>query len=845
MSKDDDWEIFRATWPDESFHLTRYLSENLGASIERSMATLTNGYGGVRSAQTIQHDGSICQLTTRGGWPIYETIDEQVAIPTILAAGFLANAGGESTSALFNPYDLSMINPSFTPPRVAYWVSDVPVSGDLNRWCHVYSRDESGQMRINNQPAEDYFGAFHWPASTENDSVPYIIPYDGQPTEPFGTPDQNDDYDAMIIFVIGSYSVGSCTYSEQDVIQFGGGAYLTHRTPIGSLIDQDTHRAWLMTAAGNYDLPWDYSAQDGWRVNAFEVQMQAPPADSLTLLQSYDAGIGTSAVAGTLGVDSYEYDDIVTTFDGPEIDVGLSGVGEMYESVAYGGALAVKRDIVWPWQTAVRGQPTIQQNNGQVDAVMVSGGNESAVYGGWTIACTSENRVEVTRKSLAVFIREDLPVHVANHTTNYSSLSLSAAGTGGSQYLFWGEAVPPDPPITPGSIEATRGMTDFIVNNGITYNSDMVAEGYDTTQTGHVEISNGAAILLRLDFSRQTQYGKTYELVPVEGLYQGYLDHPYEWIDAPWGTGYASHAFLNAYTDPATDESPITHYKEIGFPPPPHQSSETIAEINDTFDDMAGAMISQTNYDNPFQLAGPNRYEFVLNDRPGLLSAAITWTTRDYLLYDEDRHVYVWIEGYFHVEKGNDAYLRVRLHLQTAAGTSNLLLYELTFAYPDLLPLMPIGGISLGGEDAYVPLPYVRMTFAPLWTHQGHAPGIVYVTPDEVSGGAQHTILGNFVLVLRRYDLHSDGQPSDGSVHFTPYQLVDMLYAYVYGRGYGWPQEGRGYYYVDDTDLFEQLDNELFGVPWHLQFDDFVFVDWKSSLGSAYSADDTTKLYRV
>jgi len=75
--------------------------------------------------------------------------------------------------------------------------------------------------------------------------------------------------------------------------------------------------------------------------------------------------------------------------------------------------------------------------------------------------------------------------------------------------------------------------------------------------------------------------------------------------------------------------------------------------------------------------------------------------------------------------------------------------------------------------------------------------------------------------------------------------LVDMLYAYVYGRGYGWPQEGRGYYYVDDISLFNQMDADLFNVPVHIQFDDFVFTDWKPALGAAYDADDTTRLYRV
>lgn len=767
--------------------------------------------------------------------------------PEIAAAGFLANAVSAAVSALFDPYTLAVEDAAFTPPRVAYWVSDVPATGDPRRWCYVYSRDESGQLRINNLAAEDYFGTFHWPASAEASSVPYLIPYAGQPTEPYGNPTQNQAYDAMRIYTVGQYSVGACTYSEQDVILFGGGAYLTYRTPIGSLIDQSTNHVWLMTAAGNYDLPWDDAAQDGWRINAFEVQLQPPPADALTLLQSYDAGLITSYVAVSLNADTNVFENIVTNFAGPEIDVGLSGTGELYESVAYGGALAVKRDIVWPWSTAVRGQPTIQQDNGRSDIVMTSGGTESAVYGGWTIACASENRVEITKESKGVFIREDIPVHVADHTTNYSSLSLSAGGTGAGQYLFWGEAIPPDPPITPGSLEATRGLTDFLVNNGITYADpeSMIAESYDTTQTGHVEIANGSRVLLRLDFSRTTQQGTEYELVPVEGLYQGYLDHPYEWIDAPWGTGFASHAMLGAYTDPATDESPITHYKEIGFPPPPHQSSETITEINDTFDDMAGAMISQTNYDNPFQIAGPDRYDFVLSARPGLLSASITWTTRDYLLYDEDRQVFVWIEGYFHAEKGSDAYLRVRLHLQTAAGTSNTLLYELTFSYPDLLPLKPIGAFSVGGEDEYVPLPYVRMTFAPLWTHQGHAPGIVYVTPAEVAGGAQHTILGNFVLVLRRYDLHTDGQPTDGTVHFTPYQLVDMLYAYVYGRGYGWPDLVRGYYYVDDTAMFNTLESDLFNVQIPVQFDDFAFADWKPALGAAYAADATMKLYRV
>jgi hypothetical protein len=365
-------------------------------------------------------------------------------------------------------------------------------------------------------------------------------------------------------------------------------------------------------------------------------------------------------------------------------------------------------------------------------------------------------------------------------------------------------------------------------------------------QTGSAQVTLGANdVLLRVDFHRRREYGTEYALHEIPGLYQDFLDNPYGWIGNQWGTGFASHAILGAYTDPSTDEVPIKHYEEVATPPPPHQTQATIDEIDDTFDEMASAFIAETNYDNPYQLGGPPRYRFDLVERAGLIDKWVTWKTRDYFLYDEDRGVYLWIEGDFHAAEGVDATLTVRLHLRTAAGASQLDLYQLTFAYPDLLPLRPISGLAVGGEDGYVPLPYVRLTFAPLWTHQGHAPGLVYVTPDEVAGGAQHKILGNFVLVLRRYDLHEEGQPTDGSVHFTPYQLVDMLYAYVYGRGYGWYQDGRGYYYVDDTALFAQLDLELFHVPHAIQFDDFSFVDWKAGLGTAYDNDDTTKLYRV
>jgi hypothetical protein len=104
------------------------------------------------------------------GWP------EPDLVEGLSAAGFLANAAASGQSALFDPYSFSVEDPAFEPPRVAYWVSNVPVSGDARRWCYVYSRDESGMLRINNVDTSDIFGAFHWPASVEPNSVPYSVP---------------------------------------------------------------------------------------------------------------------------------------------------------------------------------------------------------------------------------------------------------------------------------------------------------------------------------------------------------------------------------------------------------------------------------------------------------------------------------------------------------------------------------------------------------------------------------------------------------------------------------------------------------------------------------------------
>ena len=286
------------TWPfDDDSALPLRDGTDVGGAQERQMAVIVGGYGGVRTVEERNPDGSITTLRTRGGNPIFETTAVQRAgASAALLRGFVAKAS--SRAVLFDPYTLEVLNANYTLATNAYTVMDFATAwnvpaGDDTDWYDVVLFDGTAiKVNAKAMPTLLITANHGFPA------IPYVI--NRETTEDqYGNAERNTT--EKRVFAVG----------RSDVKSWGGGGVVETLTPtaprsedrtmtIGQRLDFATDKAWLgqiyHPSAG-----WDAAGE--WAFTSAEVTMlltapylikTASSANVATVPASFGSGVGSS-----------------------------------------------------------------------------------------------------------------------------------------------------------------------------------------------------------------------------------------------------------------------------------------------------------------------------------------------------------------------------------------------------------------------------------------------------------------------------------------------------------------------------------------------------------------------
>jgi hypothetical protein len=252
------------------------------------------------------------------------------------------------------------------------------------------------------------------------------------------------------------------------------------------------------------------------------------------------------------------------------------------------------------------------------------------------------------------------------------------------------------------------------------------------------------------------------------------------------------------------------------------------------FDDETSSGMGRTNN------GSGSDYYWTSHETVNYDDQALTWNTKDYLLYDTANGVFISVEGAF-VGANTSATLTVFLRVKTRHHENVQTLDTRTYTYGELLPEVEIDT----GRYA-IPSPQIRAIFAPLYQEQGSFKGAHYVTALEEGNGASPFHGFNFLLHLRMYgDLPSVVEDNDGrDVFFVPCNLLEMLYAFVFSQEYGVSASGKRYP-VTFTARFNALRDSLFTTPFRVAVRNGVAGAWTDALGADFASVSNVSLWRT
>lgn len=782
------------TWPfdDDNSALPVRDGFDVGGGQERTMAWGIGGYSGIRHAEERNFDGSITTLDTRGGRPIFETTYRQqgpLVPPDVdYVRGFVAWAG--TRAVLFDPYTLTELDTNYLLAGKLYTVQDfetpwnVPIS-DTTDWHDVALIDNT-KVRINGKWMEDLLTT----TSETPKTIPYIINR-GLTLDQYGDAVRNAN--EKRVFPVGRYHVES----------FAGGGLIETLTPsdvrslnramtIGQRIDWTSDKAWLgqLYFTGT---SWDAVAGT-WAFSQREVDMM--------LTGPYLSGTNTSATVdltpATLGASvptSGSFSDPITL---PSTPIGLlSDAPVLGQYGSFPTYLNPLYYVHWPWNKTLNSELAGVEDGTFTGEDRIGGASDAAVQAGRTLTYTASNtkswqtRSVTTRSSLQT-------IAFAPTETSWTDVVLS-----------WG-----DGPIwsVPAPSTPNRGISEKYLYESIISSSG--ATKVVETQTGAFLVEIPAAALVDLEFTQTKISGTTAVITPNLTFYDdqmGVINHIQQSVG------------FRPYAIPTT-------------PPPAHDT------VNAEFAAMQAAWATQ--YVTGTE-SGQHTMYYASISPISEGAATLTWSTRDYLLYDETNGVFIWLAGEFSGSQsaaGNGtATLTVTLHIETRHHTVVKQLAVINATSLDLLPEKDIGG----GKFA-VPSPQIRAIFAPLYQEQGSFKGAHYVELSEESNGADPAHLFNFSLALKTYaalgtlNSNNDDQPH---VEFIPCNLLEMLYGFWFSTEYGVYSGAR--YPVNYTTRYNEVITALFTTPVRVSVRDGAETNWSDTFGTDFSTIDTVSLHRT
>lgn len=781
-----------------------------GHANERQMLEKIRDNLGFETTARVRPDGSYTLLRTKGGMPRFITDPVPPAVASIIARGFLARATAKPFGAIFDPYDLDIEVKQYKPASITYYVGKVQAAAyEPRKWRDVWSWDGS-LLRINGVQAKTFY-KLKFPTDVKAPAIPYIIPWPSAPI--YGTKETNLPF-AKRVFAIGPESVGIAVNPAYGAtiaaLKLHPETPRTDRKALvcGAAIDPTAHEATLSQLYFTGAL-WD-SLAGGWAISTSKVAMLL----TLPFLQVAASEFSVGEFSG------YSPDWIAEPTSGsrsssitlPDAVVGVVGEGEVY-SVYTNNRI----ELIWPWTDTYKAtlSGTIQTNYTAHERIYGEA-DYDLQQGGETLIVSASNSKSWERRSDIASVPSqyvELPSS-GNSATNILGALWSSDISG----WHWSGGVSP--------AAGTRGYDNklFAGDNiplvGTTYaatESDYYAEEQNIDFS--VATESGKS-LVSCHITKSKRNGNDYTITPDMSWLDYHIDNPLSFVST--NSGFSKlHIDLSNDTPGYEDQWPIivseankwvgTKYYESSF-----------------LDDAHGSMFI-------------NLYtaEKVISD--GVVAADCTWSTSDYLLFDALNGVFVSVEGNFSGtgdDMSGSGTLTILVKIEASAGAASLTIAEFSLSFGSFLP----DTLSLS-DKAAIPSPKVPTIFAPAFREQGAFRGAAYVTADEESNGAAPAIVVNFVLALETYAFIGQDEPTDKMVHFVPCNLLEMLYAFVYSRGYGIDPYYR--YPVTDSAAYSAIMAGLFGVQHHIHYRDGAFSDWGAGLGNPYYADNKTELSRV
>lgn len=724
--------------------------------------------------------------------------------------GFVITPFGSLDGIRFNPYTLGKLETHYQPESAPYavmgWATDWNVI-DTTHWYDVvcFYRDE---IRVNGEGMP----ALAIPVATlPGPAIPYVIP-STVPGSKYG--DVTLNASEKRVFAVG-----------RDYVKSWGGAGVTATlgpsTPgksmaIGQRVNPATHAATLgkVYYTGTF---WD-SLGGEWQFSAAEVTMML----AAPYLQSVSSSALVELPLASYGAPSNSTPAVNRGYSLPSTAVGLIGIGE----VSYIGS--IPNDInfwaVFPWRELFMAERSGKETGTSSVATYAASASHSGTYAGRAYAYACQNHKTFTTENTSIsFLADSYPTGaIFNGPTTGGLYRLQNL----NNVLTWDD----------GNNGATdRGVTQFSFLGGTVSNSTMTRTTESQSITGSIVL--GAIPLFSLSISVEKTTGQQRQIVADTSYYTQYLNNPYGQVHASNGMGINGDVRL--MNDPG-----LSYYKN---PPgnwnamPPAAKDEILAKFQARIEQFAGK--KYFDYEGSSGLSHPNFYTSTILSNQSSYSASLSVTTRDYLLFDETNGVYLWIESTLTGSQGAGAgtcTVTVTLKLQTRYASISQPLVSRGYT-GTILPEYPINPPA--PTPTAVPSPRLRAFFAPIAQDQGGFKGVSYVTAAEEGNGATPVHLVNFRLKLRQYgdfDTIDAKNQSEELVSIVPFNLLELLYAFLWSADYGVGAATGQRYQVTRSDRFDDLNTYLFSPIHEVHLRDSASGAWAGTLGG-----ETAGLYRT
>lgn len=786
------------------------------------MSSSSGGYGGIKTVEWQNADGSVTRLRTRFGHPVFETYapvnKSTTPVQEILLRGFVAKSA--SRSILFDPYTLSVLKTPFSPGGRLYTVQAFATtwnvqSTDNTHWFDVVLFDGS-VIKVNGKSMPNLLIS----ADHGFIAIPHVIAR-GDISDRYGTVAVNST--EKRVFAVGRHSVKS----------WGGSSVTEILTPssvrssgkamtIGQRIDRATNTAWIgqLYFTGQ---TWDddYGA---WAFSDAEVQMMLSSPYLSMISSSPSVDLPPSTLPTTSQNSSGSINTPITL---PETAIGLIGIGEI-ESVANVYSNNNAR-VVWPYRQTYKSPLAGHITGSYTRSTFSASKTDTITQSGMTISYESTNSRLFEDRSEGTLI----------DAQNIQTGATANAPGGGGEYLLGNSAnvLKWSSNINPSSIAGSRGNDYFHVPSSTLSGSNVARKKESQVMTARLSI--GGDDLVNIIVSDTVSSGPLPIFTADNSYYSGYLSNPYGFVHKNYGQGISLDVWL--HEDPS-----LSDYKNQNgyFSQMP---AGAIAEIQSEFNAMQNAYVGTICYDYEGNsgIYHANKYTTSISQSVASGASTLLWTTKDYIFYDATNGVKISIESTFSGSQsaGSNAIVTITvfLRVKTRYHDTTQTLSVMTFTYADLCKKSQIGST---GKYA-VPSPKIRAMFAPLYQEQGSFKGAAYVTQAEESAGALPAHLFRFRLFLRMYgdfgSANSDNDSGEG-VYYVPVNMLEMLYCVCFSQDMG---VGEHRYPVTAQGRFDAVQNALFSAPFSVNVRDGVSSSWTAAFGADFGSPQTASLHRV